>query len=185
MRLTIEIRTEVIETVLKKKINPKVEAAKNQLITITQQAADNRYPKKIRDWLAAAPKGGVSTRATFKLKIGDELIKHPLLNNGSHRPFSISIKRAVPVTFEDAHDYALNLTPAQAKKARAVLEKLDRIQAEKAELIKTLKGALYACSTRKQLETTYPELAKYLPKPKQQTQSLVVTREQVTAALEN
>ena len=184
MRLTKQIREDALSQVLTKKIKPQIDACKSQLTTLAKNAAYARYPKKVREWLAAAPEGGVSTRIMFCLRHPNgSLVDHELLEGSRYTRRRFSIGESIPVIAADAHNDELLLTPAQEDRARKILTKMDSILKEKEEIVSTLKQALGACSTVKQLHDRYPELVKYLPQIETQGTAIAITNDDVKRVL--
>ena len=97
MRLTNKIRESVITQIIEQKIDPWVEEIRKEVQEIAQNEADNKYPEKVREWLKAAPKGGVSLIGSVTLFLSeDKSFGHELLASNRYTR-AINLKRSIPV----------------------------------------------------------------------------------------
>jgi len=185
MRLTKEIRNEVLDLAKTKIIKPKIDIIKKEIKEMAQIMADNFYPKKIQEWIDASPKGGLFQKSTFEIKMGEGSLEHKLLNSviyGRSRPYDVSIK-SIKVLNQDEYNEKLNPSKKQLKRLNEIIKLLNDIQEEKTVLHNTLVSALWGCNTRKQLIENYPDLEKYLPAPTKQSKVLTITNEDVKKVL--
>lgn len=187
MRLSNEIRNEVLQAAEEKLIVPRVEKLKEELAMIAQQIADNYYPPKTREWIEAAPDGGVYTRGSVYLSINGDTVKHVLFDQTGRRTprsISISLKRPMAILAKDHYELSeLELKGNHLKQAKQIIKNLDALEKEREKQQSILRTALWACNTRKQLVDNYPDLVPYLPQMIQQTKALTVTNDQIKKVL--
>lgn len=196
MRLTNKERDEALAAFDKEKYQPKVEALRAELTPIADALAAKRYTPKIREWLDAAPKGGVHSRETMYLKwsvIDDddgEKRFYRIINDvvGSGRWDNlVNVRLSKPLKMIAADQYtdflSMETDSKEGKQVGELLKRADAIHARHQKNRAVVMEALYACTTRKQLEERYPKLVKYLPAPVVRTKALAVTAAAVEEAL--
>lgn len=180
-RLTNTIREDVIKSVKQETIMPRYNALMKQLTAACQKAADKLHPPKVQKWLEAMPKeakGLLSTAGSVYPRIDGEKFFDPIDAEGKDRSrfYTPSVSLPNPI-------YRTLCWSGDVEVPTKFQVDMDQIWADWQCLRSTLKAAVYSCTTRKQLEEKYPDLAKHLPKPVVQTKALTITEEKVKEAI--
>ena len=171
---------------LTKKFSSKIEKIRKRLGTIAQQTANSFYPKKIKDWIDAAPAGGLHSTRSINLADGEDIFDHTVFSPNARNSWSklaVGLLKPVKMLANDQYKNDFQVSAKNAAALKAITEELDAIAADREETSKVLASALWACSTRKQLEDHYPDLVPYLPKIEKQTKAIAVTSDVVKKIL--
>jgi hypothetical protein len=186
MKLTKAIRQNMQSAILTKKFSPKIEKIRKRLSTIAQQTADNFYPKKIKDWIDAAPMGGLHSTTQIFLADGEDIFDHIVFSPNAKNSWSkyyVALTKPIKVLANDQYQEEFQVSAKNAKALKAITKELDAIAKDREATSEVLASALWACNTRKQLAEQYPELVSYLPKIEKQTKALAVTSDAVKKIL--
>jgi len=187
MRLTNEIRDNAIADILKKKITTQVEKLRLEILAIAQEEADKKYKGKIKEWIDSAPRGGLMLVSDFHFELSGEFFYHELLGGGrwGTKKTTFKIKKSIKVLKQDEYDEELLVSEKSknGKRLKTIRSELNDIDNQKMELGKTIRSALYGCTTRKQLIDNYPDLAAYVPLIEKETKALAVTNNEVKKVL--
>lgn len=187
MRLTNEIRDTAIAGIIKKKITGQIEKLREEVVLIAQDEANKKYKGKVKEWIDSSPKGGLMLNSNFYLTIKDKFFYHELFGSGrwGNRKSHFKIKKSIKVLKQDEYDEDLIVSEKSknGKRLKSICLKLDKIEEQKNLLEKTIRSALYGCTTRKQLVDNYPDLAVYVPLREKETKALIVTSGEVKKAL--
>jgi len=187
MRLTNEIRDNAITNILKKKIIAQVEKIRLEVLGIVQEEANKIYKGKVKEWIDLAPRGGLMMASEFHIKSGNKCFYHELLGGGRWgvRLTTFKLKKSIKVLKQDEYNEEINVSEKSknGKRLKKIYSTLNDIDNQKTELEKTIRSALYGCTTRKQLVDNYPDLASYVPLMEKKTKALAVTNSEVRKVL--
>ncbi|MGD2065640.1 MAG: Nmad5 family putative nucleotide modification protein [Candidatus Bathyarchaeota archaeon] len=188
MRLTNAIRDEVLSNVIKEKIDPKVEAIKDRVTQIAIRTVNSQYPESVKEWIAKAPEGGLSTRSAITLITADEIkFKHQLLlGDYPIQRFTNTYRISVPshkVLAQDQYTTQLQASKRDSAKLNKMLKDLDALQKTSDAIKTTVCAALRAVTTVKQLSDNYPDLVRYMPKPEPAAKPITITNDRVAEIL--
>ena len=181
MRLTKAIKQQIINKIKEETITPRVEAWRERLAGACQDAADRLHDKKTLEWLQNAPPGGKSMLVTMGKVM-------PVMSDGQRisDPFRpglsnwVSLERPVYNPGDMQHSYDLKV-----RNGIVLQEEINGIADEWAEVVPTIRAALNACNTVKQLNENYPDLFGYMPmKAEEPKKTLIVTNDKVKTVID-
>ena len=187
MRLTNEIREDIISTVRAKTINKRHDKLKVKLQSLAQAAADKYYPPKVKEWVAAMPKTDIPLLHTVS-SVEIEGFTDPIrvldierAGGRVYKPNSTKCSLKKPFRAGDGTQYGVGIK--LGKCGDALQAEYDQLRADLVILYSTLKQALYGCTTLKQLHDNYPDLAKHVQKPEPKTKAIAITSDSVRDVL--
>lgn len=172
MRLTNQIREQIIDEAIRQKITPKITAIKDEARQIAQLCAEQRYTGKTKDWMDLAPEGAFYGTSTCIIEFADgSYFYHPLLKKDrsgaieycNNNRAIIRLLTAVSMLAYDQGKDEVSCSKAHERRLRRMMCALDKLAEHKKEMIDTLKTALWSVGTHKQLVERYPSLSAYLP----------------------
>lgn len=179
MRLTNKMREDALAAILSQKIDAKLPAIMQQVEQVAQDAVDHRYPANVKKWIDAAPDRGVTIQSGVFLYIDGKKFDPPLLGI-RHMRITVNPHGVIAA---DSHSYKVEPTSSGKRKLKSITVQLERLSEKKQELEQVISSALRSVSTLKQLQESYPELAKYLPKVDTSGKALAVSPDVVRKAL--
>lgn len=182
-RLTNAMREQVVDAFYRETITPRREAFEKKLTAACQKAADGLHPPKVKKWLDDMPKEAgniISTLGSVLPCRDDGTNLRDIFKEGSlwQTQFRISLPKPVycPAGMQHSKDLVL-------PNGQALADELQSIYDDWRFLKSTLREALYACTTVKQLKEKYPVIAEKLPAVEKQTKALAITQDAVAEAI--
>lgn len=165
MRLTKDMRQNIIDSIVAKAVNKKQDALIEEYRLILQQIADSKYPKEVKDWMDKAPKSirneAFNTTSSASLYYSDgSSVPVPFITN-NHR--GCSLKTPIKVLASDANSYKFIATKKLDSKIKVVVKKMNQLVEKRDHTRSTIRQAVYSCNTRKQLIELYPDLEEFVP----------------------
>ena len=150
MRLTNEIRSNIIDKVIDEIISPEVIKIKDKVTKIAQHTADHRYSKNIQAWVDSAPKGGLDKQYKVELIISEDdkgrksLFSHKLFgeNKWGNASSSIALKTPIPVLQVDHYRNGLTPSKKHINDLKSISDKADELLVRKSKIKETLTSAL-------------------------------------------
>jgi hypothetical protein len=192
------MRKEALNNVLAATINKRHKALLQQASAFVRKALLNTISKEVQEWLDSAPEGcrvDMVGSLSIYMKPDPSRNEHrwddPVAKQRAElvtdRYYSsVTQISIIPVKIPPnySHGYSVTLESKEELQAWAALaKKFDKLAEDTKKVWTTVKAALEACTTVKQVEERYPDLVQYLPETAPRTKALAVTNVAVVRVL--
>jgi hypothetical protein len=178
IRLTKQIREETIRKAVIAKFGKTEAQLRSSLKAYASLFIPLVYPRKVRDWVDQAPLGGLDTKSIISFKElhknGKDLVAVSSQNVELFNVLACDRYSRISVTVSKDESFKL----------KTLSSAVNDLEKQRTDFKLLVTGAIYACTTSKQLHKHYPDISKYLSTPEKEGKQLAVTSKQITDAFE-
>lgn len=176
IRLNKKTREVAVAAATDAKFDKVIKKMREDVKSFCNTLAPKVYPPEIKEWVDKAPLGALDVKQVIYFKEWHKNGKDTVgISSEAVDLFSV-------LACDRYNTIKVILTKADAEKLKALINAVSEILEQRSTFKTLITGAIFSCTTLKQLHEHYPEIAKYLPKEESNSKQLAITSKNVAEA---